>query len=323
MSIRLEMLEAAARGARALGKAQAVEAFVLAHQCEDGGFRGRGQQSDLYYTVFALQTLQALGRPIPPDATEYILRQSATGNLQSLDLVHTCCLVGCWACYGIDALQDAAIQVLREQVLSFRSGDSGFAIHAGKPSGSAYGCFLALSALLDLREPAVAPGGDLAAGLAKCVTALQRDDGGFANEPALPISMTPATAASLIVLAQTVDFSAGEGGAVAAAARQRIVAASKWLHARQRHQEEYGFAAVEGVRSDLLSTATALHALSGAARVLGDRNGILERIRRIDVREYVLHMGEPGDGFRASADDTVCDCEYTFYGLLALGHLAD
>jgi prenyltransferase beta subunit len=63
----------------------------------------------------------------------------------------------------------------------------------------------------------------------------------------------------------------------------------------------------------LLSTATALHALSG----LGEG---LEPIRERCL-DFVDTLWTNDGGFHGHWDDCALDVEYTYYGLLALGHL--
>ena len=357
MNIRLEMLDAAARGARTLDEgwhgdtqpSHASIAFVLSRQCEDGGFRGRGDRSDLYYTTFAVQTLCALGRPLPEGFRSYL---EGFRDLQSLGLINLCCLVRCWACVGMDSLEPAGRLAMREAFYSFRSRDGGFAVHPGQSGGSAYGCFLALSALQDLGDAAVAPGGAVATGMVACVLPLRRPEGGFANESSVPIAMAPSTAAAIMVLTQTTG--ASEGGSqgwpppiTEETVRDSIASCAEWLRSSRR--ADGGFAAVQGIESDLLSTATALHALAMVNKSSGNSNdadkqagskvglpvGAVERSQRKSLvnpaetpshreltRNYVLGLCERG-GFCGGASDRTCDCEYTFYGLLALGHLTE
>jgi prenyltransferase beta subunit len=176
--------------------------------------------------------------------------------------------------------------------------------------GSVYGCFLALSALQDLADSAVTPGGAVAAGMVACVLPLRRPEGGFANESSVPIAMTPSTAAAITVLTQT----AGEEPH-RADVRDSVASGAEWLQSSRC--ADGGFAAVEGIDSDLLSTATTLHALASR-----DRKGAGIPSHRDLTRQYVLGLRE-GGGFCGDASDRTCDCEYTFYGLLALGHLAE
>lgn len=85
-----------------------------------------------------------------------------------------------------------------------------------------------------------------------------------------------------------------------------------WLLARAR--PEGGFAAVpDAPMPDLLSTATALHALAAAHAPTGP------------IREKTLDFVDSlwtGQAFCGTWADEEPDSEYTFYGLLALGHLS-
>jgi hypothetical protein len=241
---------------------------------------------------------------------------------------------------------------MRDTVYLYRSGDGGFANHPGQSGGSAYGCFLALSALQDLADSAVAPGGAVAAGMAACVLSLRRPEGGFANESGVPIAMAPSTAAAIMVLTQTTGVSGGGSQGcpppiTEKLVRENMASGAEWLRSSRR--ADGGFAAVEGIDSDLLSTATALHALASVKTSIGDPNsadkqaglnvglpvGAVERSQRKSLgnpaetpshreltRKYVLGLRERG-GFYGGSSDRTCDCEYTFYGLLALGHLAE
>jgi hypothetical protein len=65
--------------------------------------------------------------------------------------------------------------------------------------------------------------------------------------------------------------------------------------------------------ADLLSTATALHAL---ARMKVPLEGVGQ-----PCAAFVLDLMTPQGGFAGSAADPEPDCEYTYYGLIALGHL--
>jgi prenyltransferase beta subunit len=68
-----------------------IGGFILSHQHPDGGFRGRSSESDLYYTVFAVAGLKALGDPIPVFKVWKYVRSFGLGD--DLDRVHLVCLI--------------------------------------------------------------------------------------------------------------------------------------------------------------------------------------------------------------------------------------
>ena len=66
---------------------------------------------------------------------------------------------------------------------------------------------------------------------------------------------------------------------------------------------------------DLLSTATALHALSGVQYDVGEE--VRER-----CLDFVDTLWTNEGSFHGHWHEEELDVEYTFYGLLALGHLS-
>ena len=189
---------------------------------------------------------------------------------------------------------------MTDRLESFRAADGGYNHVPGAEHGTAYGAFLALGAYED--TGAEVPDPDR---LADSLARLRADDGGYAGSPGAATGLVPSTAAAVVTLSalgRTVD-----------------AAAVQWLTDRQ--QPAGGWPAVPGApTADLLSTATALHALAAAGATLADD-------ARAAARAFVESLIEPADaaadaaGFRGHAADTVADCEYTFYGLLALGHV--
>ena len=284
MTLRQGLLRAARRAPRLLGDAtERVTAFVRGQACRDGGYRGRSEAGDLYYSVFALDSLSALDAP----TEEVAPFLEGFGDGEGLDLVHLSCLARCWAHAGVPPSRGALLTRLD----GFRSPDGGWGQEPGATHGSAYGAFLAIGA----REDLAAEGdGDVAPSL----LALRTKDGGFANQPGSAVGSTPATAAAVTLLChlgQDVDASAGD-----------------WLLTRC---EGGGFKASQAAPiSDLLSTATSLHALAALGRPL-------DEIREACL-DFLDARWDPAGGFSGSALDPVIDVEYTFYGLLALGHLA-
>jgi len=135
--------------------------------------------------------------------------------------------------------------------------------------------------------------------LVESVAALATPDGAWGNERGLRAGATNATAAAVTFLRQS---------------HQRIPSAvGDWLLAR--HHAEGGFLAMPSAPlPDLLSTATALHALAGLERSVAEiKEPCLDFIDTLWTNE---------GGFHGHWGDDELDCEYTYYGLLALGHLA-
>jgi prenyltransferase beta subunit len=128
---------------------------------------------------------------------------------------------------------------------------------------------------------------------------LRATDGSYGNHPALPSGNTPATAAAVLVM-RHLD-----------APQDRD--AGMWLLDRC-HTGGGFFASSATPVPDLLSTATALHALSTLHIPI---SGLQE-----PCLDFVDSLWTNRGGFFGTwADDTV-DCEYTYYALLALGHLS-
>ncbi len=305
-SLRDRLLQAAGRVARVRPAVAARAAgFVRAAALPAGGFADRAGRADLYYTVFGLQTLaateptesRAVGLPThradapiqdSPRGTRAYLGTFGTGA--DLDFVHLCCLIRCRAL--VEGGETPPIPPGRLE--TFRSRDGGYSHVPGAAHGTAYGAFLALGAWQDLgADP---PEADR---LADRLAGLRAADGGFAGTPGADAGAVPATAAAVVALAglgRTVDR-----------------AAVDWL--LRTRQPTGGWPAAPAVpTADLLSTATALHALSAAGAAL-------DHGARAACLAFVQSLAAENGGFRGHPDEVTADCEYTFYGLLALGHL--
>jgi prenyltransferase beta subunit len=292
VSVRRETLQIARLAPKLLGdSADLVAQFIRGQLNADGGFRNRAGDSDLYYTVFGLQALLALRVDLPVDSATVYLRGFGAG--EDLDLVHLSCLAGCWAMMPQSALAPATRDAIITRVESYRTDEGGYHASRDAAHGSAYHAFLAIGAYQDLGATPPDPGR-----VATSVAALQSADRAFANEPGRPRGSTPATAAA-VTLIRHLDMPTSP-------------AVADWLLARC-HQGGF-FASADAPVPDLLSTATALHALSALhAPIDGIREGCLD---------FVDSLWTNQGAFYGSWIDDVPDCEYTFYGLLALGHLA-
>ena len=290
MSLRLEMLQVARLAPALLGEAtDFVEKFVCSQQGEDGGFFDRDGRSDLYYTSFAIDALTALQTDLPTERIRGYLETFGDGA--GLDFVHLCCLARCWSAldHGRAGIGDV---LARLEV--YRSGDGGYNQSPEADFGSAYGNFLAYGAYSDHgRTPPEDPR------MVESLNGLADDDGSWANDRELPITNVPATAAAVTVLRNfRVPIPAQTGAWILSAAHPGG-----------------GFLPFIGApMPDLLSTAVALHALDGL-QVSFDS-------QREACLDFVDTLWTAEGGFHGNWDDDVLDLEYTYYGLLALGHLS-
>jgi prenyltransferase beta subunit len=290
------MLQVARLGPTILGdSAELVREFFVRQQCADGGFPDRTGRSDLYYTVFGIEGLLALQAPLPSEKLEAYLNVQGTG--EGLDFVHLCCLARCRSALAGNnpaAIPIAWRQAVVNRVEAFRSGDGGYNVLPAQPAGTAYGCFLGLAAYQDLGLAMPNPLGPV-----QCLKFLETPDGAWANERAIKLGATNSTAAAVTLLRQLampIDRAVGD-----------------WLLSRQH--PEGGFLAVPSAPlPDLLSTATALHALAG---LQCDFSSTKER-----CLDFVDTLWTNEGGFHGHWGDDWLDCEYTYYGLLALGHLS-
>ena len=293
MSLRLEMLQVARLAPRLLrDSSELVTEFFRSQMNPDGGFKDRSGNSDLYYTVFGIEGLFILRAELPLDSLGTYLRSFGDG--EGLDLVHLGCLARCWAMLPKDAMSDEIRESIAARVESYRSADGGYEASPRSANGTLYGCFIAMGAYQDLDLPLPNPQGMLS-----CIESLAAADGGYANQRDLPQGLTPSTAAAVVLLhqlQQPIDEKIGH-----------------WLLSRAHPQGGF-FATPAAPIPDLLSTATALHALS-IANV--DITGIRE-----PTLDFIDTLWSSRGGFLGSWEDDVLDCEYTWYGLLALGHLS-
>jgi prenyltransferase beta subunit len=286
------MLQVARLAPQQLGESRdLVAAFLHSRLNADGGFQNRAGDSDLYYTVFGLEGLVALQEPVPAEAVASYLRRFVDGG--GLDFVHLACLARCWASVSRDLATVPSRKILT-RLEAYRSADGGYAQAPDTLHGNAYAAFLALGAYQDLRVPLPEP-----ERLLDALTHLRARDGGFANTPHAPHGITTVTAAAVSLLRALdgpIDPHLG-----------------MWL--LDRCHASGGFVATPAAPvPDLLSTATGLHALATLHVPL---TGVYEC-----CLDFVDSLWTNRGGFFGSWVDDTLDCEYTYYGLLALGHLA-
>ncbi len=280
------MLQVARLAPKLLGdSAGLVRDFLLRQFLPTGGAQDRGGKADLYYTIFALAGLEAVLAQSPPQH-DWL---ATFGDGEGLDFIHLGALARCRAATGQSAAD------LLPRIEAYRTPDGGYHETLGANFGHAYGCFVALGAYQDA-------GGELPEPLrmVQCLKFLETPDGAWGNVRGMKRGTVPATAAAVTLLHQ---LGVPVNDTVA-----------DWLLA-QIHPEG-GWLAVPGAPiPDLLSTATALHAIACMERPLNED----QRERCLD---FVDTLWTAEGGFHGHWADDALDPEYTFYGLLALGHLA-
>jgi prenyltransferase beta subunit len=287
------MLQVARLAPKSLGDAADLVAEYLRSQLTaQGGFADRAGNPDLYYTVFGLEGLIALRADLPAAQVAAYLRTFGDGA--PLDLVHLGCLARCWANLPKPLRGECPCEAILGRIERHRARDGGYSATEGNALGTIYASFVALNAYQDCgRMPPNAE--DILRCLARC----RAEDGGYANGDDMPAGLTPPTAAA-VTLMRALNQPADPGLA-------------EWLLAR--HHPEAGFFATPlAPIPDLLSTATALHAL---AILHADIGGIQQA-----CLDFLDTLWTARGGFYGSWSDETLDVEYTFYGLLALGHLS-
>jgi len=268
-----------------------VRDFLLGQLAASGGFRDRDDRPDLYYTVFGIDGLVALR--VDPPLAPLSAFVDGFGDGDGLDFVHLACLARAIASLGLDS-STARRRRIAERMEAHRAADGGYHGKQGSASGTVYGSFLALGAYQDLGLELPRPGAMLAS-----LDVLETDDGAWANEPSMHTGTTTATAAAVAIRRH-----------LGAPARDGVAA---WILAA-RHESGGFLAMPRAPMPDLLSTATALHALSGLETPL-------EPLRD-DCLDFVDTLWTNDGGFYGHWAEERLDCEYTWYGLLALGHLS-
>ncbi|MEM9444425.1 MAG: prenyltransferase/squalene oxidase repeat-containing protein [Verrucomicrobiota bacterium] len=287
MSLRLEMLQVAKLSSKVLEESVSLVDNFLKNQFDaSGGFKNREGKPDLYYTVFGVDALISIGSHLPEAKIKNYVE--SVQRKRDLAFIDYCCLARLCAALKI------SVSGILEGIETYRCPNGGYHPKKDSNRASAYGCFLAYGAFGDLQSEMVNE-----RRLVDALLELKCPDGGFANECGMKEGATPATSAVLTLFRNM--------GVV------KDQEATNWL--LERVHPMGGFCASPRVpMPDLLSTAVALHALSGEQVSL---NEIKEK-----CLDFVDSLWVNDGGFYGHWADEVIDAEYTFYGLLALGHLS-
>ena len=292
MSLRLQLLQVARLAPRLLADSTPLVRDFFARQFNaQGAGTDRDGKPDLYYTIFSLAGAQATDAPVPVEKTRQWL--TTFGEGEGLTYVHLGALARCWAAVG------GAAKPLTNAILArlenYRSPDGGYNSDGKSSFGTAYDAFIALGAHedLDSKPPDVLR-------LIRSLKRLETSDYAWSNRPEQTIGNLNATAGAVTLITHLgFPVNPAVGG---------------WILAQAAPQG--GFLAVPGAPiPDLLSTATALHALSCVERRVpsGVHEGCLD---------FIDSLWSAEGGFHGHWADDYLDPEYTYYGLLALGHLS-
>ena len=294
MTIRSQMTTAAKRAGVSLGSSSKLVIDFLSNKINtDGGFCGRDSGSDLYYTLFGIESLIALGVDFDQDRTADYLRTFHTGK--SLDFVHLACLLRCWANLSDIQIEDHNAKTILKRLNSFRCLDGGYSVLPNAKNSSVYANFLAIGAHqdanIDIDQPQK---------IINSILSLQGPDFGFANESSITTSLTPSTAAAIVSLISLGEIPTADS--------------IKWL--LDRITPSGGFLPTPSAPiPDLLSTATALFALDVANQPLDTT--------KEPCLDFLDSLWSKEGGFRGCIADSTLDCEYTYYGLLSIGLLSN
>jgi len=276
--------------------------FLRSRLMPDGGFAGREEGSDLYYTGFALRGLAILGGLDEADGIQIAsyLRKQIRRSLTVIDLLSWLysALVVQAAC-GEDVLQDIAenwADQLAQMLEAFRAQDGGYRKTEEGSAGSMYHSFLVVLCYELIGRAVPQP-----KRLVQFVFDRQRDDGGFVEIAPMKRSGTNPTAAAAAILRIL--------GYLDDSARQDVRA-----FLNEVRSPDGGFLANTRIPfADGLSTFTGLLTAQDL-----NLDGILDPS---SAKAFIESLELPSGGFRGAVWDEVADVEYSFYGLGVLGLL--
>jgi geranylgeranyl transferase type-2 subunit beta len=277
--------------------------WILARQTSDGGFPGRGGESDLYYTSFALRSLAILGGlygDVAQRAADFLARRLSAREtiIDFLSLIYSAAILD--AAAGIDVFSSASAgwkSSLVNWLETLRRPDGGYAKGPEGQASSTYHSFLVLLCLELMEADVARPDA-----LVQFLHAQRADEGGFREIRAAKRAGTNPTAAAIGALRLL--------GRLDDETRQETI---EFLAEMQT--DEGGLRANTRIPiADLLSTFTGLLTLTD----LHGRDVVDLRA----LRRFADSLEDPRGGYLGGAWDQGCDVEYTFYGLGVRGLLA-
>ena len=270
-----------------------LRTYFLSALGQDGGFRGRKGNGDLYYSAFAIRGLFLLGvlddKELLPHVAEFLEKQYRRDELSPADLLSwTFCAILVNTVQGTELLPEQIASLLNRWE-RFRSSDGCFAATEKSAFSSTYATFLAaiFYELLGKSE--------LSQSIpAEPILERRRPDGGFVELPPLQYSGTNPTAAAVGLLSLL---------EIALPKKEKTI---EFLCRCQHHSG--GFQAHARIPfPDLLSSFSALTALCDLAAA--------DQANRFALRSFVTSLRSPDGGFFGMPLDQQSDVEYTFYGM--------
>ena len=271
----------------------AIGGYIHGQLRPDGGFADRNGDSDLYYTMFGLSCAAVLNLKIPHERIAGFLDRFQP---ETLDLIHLNCLIKCRA--AINLLRNPALAAIAGRFAALRNLSVDAAAKSAvkrllefDAGGTAYDYFLRLNAAQDcgLKLPWNSE-------IIEMLESCRKPEGGFSNRAEIKTPALNATVAAILFKRQLTG--------------QNDVTALNWLAGQITPSG--GFKATpETPLPDLMSTATALFTLKVCEMPA-------EASRELS-RNFILDHWRESGGFSGNIIDNCCDCEYTFYGLLAAG----
>ena len=270
-----------------------LRAYFLAALDQNGGFRGRTGNGDLYYSAFALRGLFLLGmlddEKLLSCVTGFLKEQQYRENLFPVDILSwTFCASLVYAVQGKE-FSPEQIAFLLHRWERFRCSDGCFAATEKSAFSSTYTTFLTalfyelLGESERSRTIPVSP-----------ILDRQRSDGGFVELPPLRYSGTNPTAAAVGLLTLL---------EVPLPEKEKTV---EFLYRCQ--QSGGGFQAHARIPiPDLLSSFSAVNSLCDLDAA--------DQLNRQVLQRFVSGLRSPDGGFFGMSTDQQSDVEYTFYGM--------
>jgi len=262
----------------------------------EGGFANKVGKADIYYSLFGLSSSCILQLDLPFNEIKNWLDSF---SLKELGLIELSSLSKCYSILGIingfrPVIDKKKLHQIAEAGKRFKTENNSFSLD-GRGRGTPYSVFLAMNLYQDLGlELKNIPD------LKQALTEYLQPDGRYADPNGSGRGLLNSTVAGLLcwrqftgeILSQPID----------------------WLQSQL--SPSGGFKADPQAKlPDMLSTSVALFALKIC-------NADISSFQKMS-RQFVEDHWMPDGSFSATLLDEQGDCEYTYYGLLALGALSD